>query len=155
MKDFVKTVLAVICGYIVLKLIGLIFMLILFGSAAASGAGSLPKSGVLDLDLSGFNIAEQTQDGPMPSSASLLSGSMEIVPVIGLRDAVEALKAAADDPGIPYVLLRADGMTAGTGDDAKWPVLRVMMASQFSAIAEAATTASSKSSISLVRAVPN
>ena len=116
MKDFVKTMLAVICGYIVLKIIGFIFMLILFGSAVASGTPSVPKSGVLDLDLSGFNIAEQTQEGPMPSSASLLSGSMEIIPVIGLRDAVEALKAAADDPGIPYVLLRADGLSAGVAD---------------------------------------
>ena len=116
MKDFVKTMLAVICGYIVLKLIGLIFMLILFGSAAASGAGSIPKSGVLDLDLSGFNIAEQTQENPMPSTSMLMGGNVAMVPSVGLRDAVEALKAAADDPGIPFVLLRADGMTAGVAD---------------------------------------
>ena len=116
MKEFVKTMLAVICGYIVLKLIGFLFMLILFGSALASGP-SVPHSGVLDVDMSAFTLAEQTQETPMPSSpAALLGGNMAMVPAIGLRDAVEALKAAAADPGIPFVLLRADGAAAGVAD---------------------------------------
>lgn len=116
MKDFVKTMLAVICGYIVLKIIGFILFLIFLGSALSSSTPSVPKKGVLDLDLSNFNIAEQTQENPMPSTSMLMGGNVAMVPSIGLRDAVEALKAAADDPGIPFVLLRADAMTAGVAD---------------------------------------
>jgi len=64
MKDFVKTMLAVVCGYIVLRIIGFLFFMILIGSAFATGGGSvsLPRRGVLDMDLSAFTIAEQTQD---------------------------------------------------------------------------------------------
>ncbi len=116
MKDFVKVMLAVICGYIVLKLIGFILMLVLFGAAFAGSGSTAPRSGVLDVDLSGFNLAEQTDENPMPTSAMMMSGNMVMVPTLGLRDAVEALKAAADDPAIPYVLLRADGMSAGVAD---------------------------------------
>ncbi|MBR4775705.1 MAG: signal peptide peptidase SppA [Bacteroidales bacterium] len=116
MKDFVKTMLAVICGYIVLKLIGLIIFIIFLVCAFSSGSSSIPKNGVLDLDLSNFNIAEQTEESPMPSSTSFLGGDMSMVPSIGIRDAVEALRAAADDPGIPCVLLRADGFSGGVAD---------------------------------------
>ena len=116
MKNFFKTVLAVICGNLALSIIGSLLFLIFMIGAIASGSSSIPKSGVLDLDLSQFNIAEQTLDSPMPNSTSFLSGNMALVPSLGLRDAVEALKAAADDPGIPCVLLRADGFTGGVAD---------------------------------------
>ena len=115
MKEFVKTMLAVICGYVVLRIIGFLFLLIMFGSAVASGAGSFPRNGVLDLDLSTFTLAEQTEENPMPSAglASAMSGSFEMVPTLGVRDVVEALKCAAQDPSVTYVLLRADGLSAG------------------------------------------
>ena len=94
MKDFVKTMLAVVCGYIVLRIIGFLFFMILIGSALATGGGSvsLPRRGVLDMDLSAFTIAEQTQD-MTASTSSLFSGNM--LPAVGLRDAVEAIKVAA------------------------------------------------------------
>ena len=117
MKDFVKTMLAVICGYIVLKLIGFLFLLIMFGSAVAMGGGnvSLPKSGVLDLDVSTFTLAEQSEETPVPSVTSLMGG-VDMVPTVGVRDAVQALKFAAVDPSIRFVLLRADGLSGGTAD---------------------------------------
>ncbi len=112
MKEFTKTVLAVICGFVILRIIGFLFMLIMFGTAiagASSGTKPIPKFGVLDMDMSSFNITEQTQESPF-------SFSMEMVPSVGVRDAVEALRAAAADPGVQYVLLRADQMTAGMAD---------------------------------------
>ena len=117
MKDFVKTMLAVICGYVVLRIIGFLFLLIMFGSALATGSGntSFPRNGVLDLDFSTFTLAEQTEESPMPTSIPL-SGKFDMTPALGVRDAVEALKYAAADPSIRYVLLRADGMSAGTAD---------------------------------------
>ena len=112
MKDFVKTMLAVVCGFVVLRILGFLLMLILFGSALISGGakGSFPRNAVLDMDMSAFTVSEQTEEMPMPSSLSQLQG---MVPSLGVRDAVEALKAAAQDPGIQYVFLRADGMSAG------------------------------------------
>ncbi len=117
MKEFVKTVLAVICGYIVLTIIGFLFLLIMFGSAVAMGGGkvTLPREGVLDLDLSTFTLAEQSEETPVPSVTSLMGG-MDMVPTVGVRDAVQALKFAAADPSVKYVLLRADGVSGGMAD---------------------------------------
>ena len=112
MKDFVKTMLAVVCGFVVLRILGFLFMLILFGSALISGGakGSFPRKAVLDMDMSAFTVSEQTEEMPMPSSLSQLQG---MVPSLGVRDAVGALKAAAQDPGIQFVFLRPDGLSAG------------------------------------------
>ena len=111
MKEFVKTILAVICAFIILRLLRLIFFFIILGSAMVGETSKLPRSGVLDLDMSGFALAEQTQDAA-PDAMSLLSGG-SMVPAVGLRDAIKALEEAALDPGVKYVLLRADGLDTG------------------------------------------
>ena len=113
MKEFVKTMLAVICALIVLRVLAFIFMIVMFAGAFASGSGApLPKEGVLDLDMSKFVIAEQTQDNPVPSFS--LSGSFSMPDAqIGLLDAIHAVEAAAADPGVKYILLRPEGATAG------------------------------------------
>ena len=114
MKEFVKTILAVICAFIILRLLRALLFLVFLGSALASGGGStLPKNGVLDLDLSAFAIGEQTQDSAAPD---LLSGSMDMLPVVGLHDAVQALRTASTDPGVQYILLRADEAAMGIAD---------------------------------------
>ena len=112
MKDFGKTLLAVICGLLIVQILGVIFFLISIGAMAAAGASSnviLPREGVLDLDLSNISLVEQAQED-MPS---LTSGGMDIKASVGIWDAVSALKVAAADPGIKYVLLRADGAAGG------------------------------------------
>jgi len=114
MKDFVKTMLAVICAFIVLRLIAIIFMIVTFGAMAAGGSSvRISKGSVLDLDLSTFQVSEQTQD---PSAQSFLSLNMNMVPMVGLRDAVKAIETAASDPAISYILLRPDGLGAGMAD---------------------------------------
>lgn len=114
MKDFVKMMLAVICAFLVMQLIGLFFFLIMAGGVALSGGGKtvLPREGVLDLDLSQFTLTEQTVEDRFggPSIASLAGGNQ---PSIGLWDAMQAIEAAAADPGIKYILLRSDGASAG------------------------------------------
>ena len=112
MKDFGKTLLAVICGLLIVQILGVIFFLISIGAMAAAGASSnviLPREGVLDLDLSNISLVEQAQED-MPS---LTSGGMDMKASVGIWDAVSALKVAAADPGIKYVLLRADGAAGG------------------------------------------
>ena len=41
MKDFVKTTLAVICGILILQILGMIMFLVSLGSMAASGSGKV------------------------------------------------------------------------------------------------------------------
>ena len=113
MKDFVKTIVAVICAFVILGILRGIFFLIMLGSMALSGSSTpaVPKTGgVLDLNLSSFTLGEQSQSEPAPSLSSM---SFETIPTVGIRDAVTALQEAAVDPAIKFVFLRPDGALGG------------------------------------------
>ncbi|MBR6054090.1 MAG: signal peptide peptidase SppA [Bacteroidales bacterium] len=116
MKDFWKMLLAVICGLLIMSLLTFMFIASMIGAASA-GSGSktvLPREGVLDIDMSKIVLAEQSSEGNI-SSFSPMSFSKEGQPsIVGLHDAIEALKTAADDPSVKYILLRADGLSSGT-----------------------------------------
>ena len=115
MKEFVKMMLAVICAFIVMQLVGFFLFFVMIGSMAALGSSKtvLPREGVLDLDMAQFTIAEQTTDDQL---SGFSFGGFSNVPTVGLWDAIQAIDAAAADPGIKYILLRPDGATAGTSD---------------------------------------
>ena len=98
MKEFVKTMLAVICGFVVLRILRILLFLVFLGSALMSGTSTLPRQGVLDLDMSAFTLTEQSQEVPFPSTAGLMS--FDMLPVVGMHDAVSALRTAASDPGV-------------------------------------------------------
>ena len=107
--------LAVICGLIVLRILAFFLLLIMFAGAVAGGSGTpLPKEGVLDVNLSQFTISEQTQENPVPSFS--LAGMQMPLAQIGLLDAINGIEAAAADPGVKYILLRAEGATMGMSD---------------------------------------
>ena len=110
MKEFVKMMLAVICAFIVMQIVGFLLFFVMIGSVAALGSGKtvLPREGVLDINLSQFQLGEQTIDESLSPSFSLL-GLSAGGPTVGLWDAVQAIEAAAADPGIKYILLRPDG----------------------------------------------
>ena len=113
MKDFVKTIVAVICAFVILGILRGIFFLIMLGSIALSGSSTpaVPKTGgVLDLNFSTFSLGEQTQSEPAPSLNSM---SLETTPTVGIRDAILALQEAAVDPAIKFVFLRPDGALGG------------------------------------------
>ena len=118
MKDFVKMVLAVICGILILSIVSFFLTFAMIGAMAAAGSGKpvLPKSGVLSLDLSKVVIAEQSQDGGSLGSvnpASLLAGGEAPADIIGIWDAVQAVNAAAEDPAVKYIFLRTDDNASG------------------------------------------
>jgi len=114
MKEFVKMMLAVICAFIVMQLIGFFLLFVMMGSMIALGGGKtvLPREGVLDIDMEQFTLGEQTQDEAFSPSLSML-GVTAGGPTIGLWDAIQAIEAAAADPGIKYILLRADAASGG------------------------------------------
>ena len=114
MKDFVKMMLAVICAFIVMQIVGFFLLFVMIGSMAALGSGKtvLPREGVLDLNMSQFSLAEQTVDESFSPTVSLL-GLSAGGPTVGLWDAIQAIEAAAADPGVKYILLRADGASGG------------------------------------------
>ena len=117
MKDFFKTMLAVICGILALELIYGIFAGIAFASLIAagfSGSSAPDAKGILDMDLSKIVITEQKNPNDFSSLASFQS-DLEVKQV-ALRDAVIALKTAAADPSIKMVFLRPDGVSAGMAD---------------------------------------
>ena len=118
MKEFVKMVLAVICGILILSIVSFFLTFAMIGAMAAAGSGkpALPKSGVLSLDLSKVTIAEQSQDGGSLSNFNpnmLLAGGEAPASVIGIWDAVQAINAAAEDPAVKYIFLRTDGSLTG------------------------------------------
>ena len=114
MKDFVKMMLAVICAFIVMQLIGFFLLFAMVGAMSLGSSKTvLPREGVLDLDMEQFTLGEQTQDDSFSPGVSLLGMSAGGA-TVGLWDAVQAIEAAAADPGIKYILLRADAASGGT-----------------------------------------
>ena len=113
MKEFVKMMLAVICAFIVMQIVGFLLLFIMIGSVSLGSSKTvLPREGVLDIDMSQFSLGEQTKDDSFGSGVSLL-GMSAGGPTVGLWDAIQAVEAAAADPGIKYILLRADNASGG------------------------------------------
>ncbi|MGN0202769.1 MAG: signal peptide peptidase SppA [Candidatus Cryptobacteroides sp.] len=113
MKEFIKWVLAVLCGLAVWGIIKVFMLLMMIGSfagmsAAGTSASTLPKEGVLVIDLATLSISEQTVGNDIFSSLQNTGASR-----VGIRDASKALKKAAEDPGIKYVLLKTDNPASG------------------------------------------
>lgn len=110
MKDFLKVTAAVICGFIIVTVIMFMLGFGFLGALLASGSSTptLPKSGVLSIDMSSFTIGEQSREGS-PLSAIGGSGSA----TIGIWDAVRAINTAATDPTVKYIYLRTDGSMSG------------------------------------------
>ena len=111
-KEFVKWVLAVLCGLfiwgIVKFIMGFMMLASMIASAASFSGGSgaaIPKEGVLLMDMSIFAVAEQTQESNPLSS---IQGNE--VALVGLHDAVTAIHKAAEDPGVQYILVKTDGI---------------------------------------------
>lgn len=104
MKNFLKTLLAVICGLIIVRLIGLFISFFMLGSIALLGSGStdIPSEGVLKLDMSKIAVSDQ-------ATQTLSSERISI----GLRKLINAIDYAAEDPGVDYIYLKTDGTSAG------------------------------------------
>ena len=112
MKQFFKTLLAVICGILIANI--LVFMIIagIVGSASESTTGKsstvLPRTGVLAIDLSEVTITEQE----MPADpVAMVQGQNQVT--LGILKAVQAIKTAAADPGVKFIYLKSDASSTG------------------------------------------
>ncbi|MCR5018858.1 MAG: signal peptide peptidase SppA, partial [Bacteroidales bacterium] len=112
MKEFVRTVLAVIAGLVLLKIIGFLFFLFFVGSMAVSSSSKtvMPRNGVLDINMADITLMEQSTED-MPAFAA---GGMDTRTSVGIWDAVKAIETAAEDPAVKFIFLRPDEASAGT-----------------------------------------
>lgn len=110
MKDFVKMTLAVICGIFITSIVTFILSLGFIGSLAAAGSiqPTLPKSGILKLDMSKMVILEQGK--PDDPFSKLQGGDIQS---IGMLKAVKAINAAAEDPAIKCIYILPDNSATG------------------------------------------
>lgn len=108
MKNFWKTVLAVICGILIVNILAFFIWSAFLSSALSPKTALVPSSGVLKLDLSKLNITEQ--------SSETLNLNESTRTNIGIRKVTEALAIAAIDPGVKYLYLKTDGASIGIGN---------------------------------------
>jgi protease-4 len=115
MKDFVKMVLAVICGLFILGLLCFILFFGMVGSMAAAGSAtpSIPKNAVLKIDMGEIALAEQSSEEFSMPSVAFFQGSQATT--VGIWDAVRAINAAAEDNNVKYIYLLPENTSAGTG----------------------------------------
>lgn len=110
MKEFTKMTLAVICGILVLTVVGFMLVAAIAGASLASvnSHPAIPSEGVLKMDMSQITIGEQTVESLPLSSLSVRGVSLESE-TIGIWDAVCAINAASEDPAVKFIYLKTDG----------------------------------------------
>lgn len=114
MKDFLKMTLAAICGFLVVNIVLFLLGMGIVGAVVASGSATpvIAQKGVLTIDMSALVISEQAQESnPIAALSSMKTGGT--VESVGLWDAIQALKTAADDPAVQYIYLKTDGSMLG------------------------------------------
>ena len=119
-KEFVKWVLAVLCGLLIWGIVKAIFFMMMFGSLAMTAttagnpAATLPKEGVLVMDMGSLVITEQTKESmPSLSLGSVSAMGSGMPEAIGVYDAVRAVRKAAEDPGVKFILIKTDEISSG------------------------------------------
>ncbi len=110
MKSFLKMLLAVICGFILMGILSIFLLSGIAGALALSGKDDkpvVPRSAILKIDMSSMIFEEQASS--LPQSVSFLKGEKGSV---GILDAVMAVNKAADDDAIKLIYLKTDAANA-------------------------------------------
>ena len=102
MKQFLKMLVAVLCGLALFTILGIVIV-----TGLVAGGSSSPKSAsepcVLSVNLGEVTLTEQSA----PAFMALMGGSQTTS--VGIRDAVKAVERAAQDPNVSMIYLKADG----------------------------------------------
>lgn len=112
MKDFFKMTLATVAGLLAFCLVGLFLFSAIIGAAALGGKSTvIPTEGMLEIDMATFSLAEQDRETD-PFSA--IQSGEQIPATIGILKAMNAINAAAEDPGVKFIYLKPDLAMGGT-----------------------------------------
>ena len=107
MKKFLKMMLAVICGILVLWII--VFCIIGAIASSAQKTPAVPSQGILKVDMSKILLSEQADAvNPFAGGAS----AQQKTPV-GIYQAIRAIEIAAEDPGVKAIYLKPDNLSTG------------------------------------------
>ncbi|MBR2855965.1 MAG: signal peptide peptidase SppA [Bacteroidales bacterium] len=113
MKNFLKMTLATLTGLLVFGVVAMFIMVAAIGALASMGEKQpvMPAKAVLTINMSTMMLSEQTKEGD--PFASLQSGGGEMMSMVGIRNAINAVNAAATDPAVSFIYMKPDGMLSG------------------------------------------
>ncbi len=113
MGDFLKYMLATVCGIILLSMLSMIMFLVSVIGMAASSAGEtqLSKHSVYKIQLDG-ELVENTNDDPMAAAVAKMM-KREIPTQIGLNDLLRNIRIAKENPKIEGIYLKGGSLSAG------------------------------------------
>ena len=113
MKNFLKMTLATLTGLLVFGVVAMFIMVGTIGALASMGEKEpvMPAKAVLTINMSTMMLSEQTKEGD--PFASLQSGGGEMMSMVGIRNAINAVNAAATDPAVSFIYMKPDGMLSG------------------------------------------
>ncbi len=125
MKNFLKTTLAVIVGCLIVAILFVFFTFSFVGALVASvtageGEPSMPKNAILSIDMSEIAIQERTEGADFNFNFNVQSllagGGTDQRTNLGIWDVVKAVNAAAEDPAVKFIYLKADDASGETAD---------------------------------------
>ena len=107
MKKFLKMMLAVICGVLILRVLGLLII----GIIASSGSKTapIPSQGLLKVDMSKIVLSEQA-DAVNPFAGG---GAAANITPVGIYQAMRTVEIAAEDPAVKGIYLKPDNLSTG------------------------------------------
>ena len=113
MKKFLKMTLATLVGLILFSFVGIFIFSSVIGAMAALGKSDpiIPAEGMLELDMTAFVLAEQDQEA---DPFTTIKSGEQAPATVGMLKAVNAIKTAAEDPGVKFIYMKPDMVIGGT-----------------------------------------
>lgn len=113
MKNFLKMTLATLVGLILFSFVGIFIFSSVIGAMAALGKSDpiIPAEGMLELDMTAFVLAEQDQEA---DPFTTIKSGEQAPSTVGILKAVNAIKTAAEDPGVKFIYMKPDMVIGGT-----------------------------------------
>ena len=105
--------LATLVGLILFSFVGIFIFSSVIGAMAALGKSDpiIPAEGMLELDMTAFVLAEQDQEA---DPFTTIKSGEQAPATVGMLKAVNAIKTAAEDPGVKFIYMKPDMVIGGT-----------------------------------------
>ena len=105
--------LATLVGLFLFSFVGIFIFSSVIGAMAALGKSDpiIPAEGMLELDMTAFVLAEQDQEA---DPFTTIKSGEQAPATVGMLKAVNAIKTAAEDPGVKFIYMKPDMVIGGT-----------------------------------------